>query len=86
MTVQFAKPKAPTDDKRWKMVDVTMRRNGYTHHALIETLHSVQDAFGFLDDDSMSYVAESLGLPLSKVYGVATFYHLFTLKPQGEHT
>ena len=25
-------------------------------------------------------------MPLSKVYGVATFYHFFTLKPQGEHT
>ena len=86
MTVQVAKPKPPTEDKRWKMVDVTMRRNGYASHALIETLHSVQDAFGYLDDVSMSYVAESLSLPLSKVYGVATFYHLFTLKPQGKHT
>jgi bidirectional [NiFe] hydrogenase diaphorase subunit len=76
----------PSDDKRWKMVDGTMRRNGYAGHALIETLHSVQDAFGFLDEVSMKYVAEALGLPLSKVFGVATFYHLFTLKPKGKHT
>jgi bidirectional [NiFe] hydrogenase diaphorase subunit len=86
MTAQVVKPKPPTDDKRWKMVDVTMRRNGYASHALIETLHSVQDAFGYLDEVSMSYVAESLNVPLSKVYGVATFYHLFTLKPKGKHT
>jgi bidirectional [NiFe] hydrogenase diaphorase subunit len=33
----------------------------------------------------MEFVARSLGVPLSKVYGVATFYSLFTLKPQGEH-
>ena len=86
MTMKRVKPPMPSDDKRWKMVDGTMRRNGYAGHALIETLHSVQDAFGFLDEVSMKYVAESLGLPLSKVFGVATFYHLFTLKPKGKHT
>ncbi len=80
------KPAPPSDDKRWKIVDVTMRRHGYTGDALIETLHTVQDCFGYLDATSMKYVARSLNLPLSKVYGVATFYHLFTLKPKGEHT
>jgi bidirectional [NiFe] hydrogenase diaphorase subunit len=45
----------------------------------------VQDCFGYLDDDSLRYVARSLRLPPSKVYGVATFYHIFTLKPQGKH-
>ncbi len=86
MTLQYAKPQPPSDDKRWKMVEVTMRRNGYASHALIEALHRVQGLFGYLDEPSMQYVAESLGLPLSKVYGVATFYHLFSLKPQGKHT
>jgi len=76
----------PTDDKRWKLVDVAMRRRGHAADALIETLHTVQDCFGYLDEPSLIYVAKSLGLPPSKVYGVATFYHLFTLKPQGEHT
>ncbi len=73
-------------DKRKKLVDATMRRHGHASHALIETLHTVQEAYGYLDDDSLKYVARSLRLPLSKVYGVATFYHFFTLKPQGEHT
>ena len=86
MTLQYAKPQPPSDDKRWKMVEVTMRRNGYASHALIEALHRVQGLFGYLDEPAMQYVAESLGLPLSKVYGVATFYHLFSLKPQGKHT
>jgi bidirectional [NiFe] hydrogenase diaphorase subunit len=86
MAIKRAKPAAPSDDKRWKLIDVTMRRNGYASHALIETLHSVQDAFGYLDEPSMGYVARALNLPLSKVYGVATFYHLFTLKPKGKHT
>ena len=85
MSLQQAKPPLPSDDKRWKLVNATMRRNGYADHALIETLHSVQDAFGFLDEGSLRFVAASLDLPLSKVFGVATFYHLFTLKPKGRH-
>ncbi len=86
MPLQVAKPAPPSDDKRWKMVEVTMRRSGYASHALIESLHRVQGLFGYLDEQAMHFVAESLGLPLSKVYGVATFYHLFSLKPQGKHT
>ena len=42
-------PKAPSGDKRWKIVEATMRRHGYQGHALIETLHTVQEAFGYLD-------------------------------------
>lgn len=76
----------PSADKRWKMVEITMRKNGYEPDALIEALHEVQSCFGYLDRDALRYVARSLNVPLSKVYGVATFYHYFTLKPQGEHT
>ncbi|MBK9121777.1 MAG: bidirectional hydrogenase complex protein HoxE [Chloroflexi bacterium] len=76
----------PSDDKRWRIVQATMRKHGFAPDALIETLHSAQEAFGYLDDDALRYVGRSLRLPLSRVYGVATFYNLFTLKPQGEHT
>lgn len=62
-----------------------MHKLGNERHALIETLHSVQEAFGYLDLPGLIYVAASLKIPLSQVYGVATFYHHFTLKPQGKH-
>ncbi len=62
-----------------------MRRHGFSQDALIETLHTVQESFGYLDEDSLRYVASALHVPLSKVYGVATFYHFFSLKPEGEH-
>ncbi len=76
----------PSDDKRWRIVQATMQRNGFERDGLIETLHTVQESFGFLDDDSLRYVAASLNAPLSQVYGVSTFYHLFSLKPAGRHT
>jgi len=81
-----ARPTAPTEDKRWRAVDARMLRLGHRPEALIEVLHTVQQAFGYLDDDSLRYVSASLHVPLSKAYGVATFYSLFSLKPQGEHT
>jgi bidirectional [NiFe] hydrogenase diaphorase subunit len=73
-------------DKRFKTLDMTMKRNQYRQDALIEVLHKAQEAFGFLEEDVLHYVARGLKLPLSKVYGVATFYHLFSLKPNGVHT
>jgi bidirectional [NiFe] hydrogenase diaphorase subunit len=78
--------KPPSDDKRWRIVAATMRRHGHAQSALIETLHSIQSCFGYLDEASLAFVAHSLRVPLSKVYGVATFYSLFRLKPQGKHT
>lgn len=86
MPARNAKPAAPSDDKRWRIVETRMRRLGNRPDALIEALHSAQEAFGYLDDDALRYVGESLSIPPSKVFGVATFYHHFTLKPHGEHT
>ena len=63
-----------------------MRRFGHKASALIEVLHTVQESFGYLDDVSLRFVASSLRLPLSTVYGVATYYHFFSLKPPGKHT
>lgn len=76
----------PSGDPRFKLVDRTLKRFQYQQDALIEVLHTAQEAFGFLEDDLLIYVARQLKLPLSWVYGVATFYHFFSLKPQGEHS
>jgi bidirectional [NiFe] hydrogenase diaphorase subunit len=86
LVATLTKPAPPTQDKRWKIVNATMRRVGQNPRGLIEVLHTVQEAFGCLDERSLRYVAVSLRVPLSRAYGVATFYHFFTLKPAGEHT
>lgn len=76
----------PSNDKRWLLIEAVMRRHGYKPAALIETLHAAQQSFGYLDKEAMNFVAQRLTVPLSKVYGVATFYNLFRLRPQGAHT
>lgn len=52
---------------------------------LIAILHLVQQHFGFLPPAVQSCVAQCLSIPVSKVYGVVTFYTLFTMKPKGRH-
>jgi len=74
-----------TDD-RYKMVEKTMKKLGYDRSALIETLHTAQETFGYLENNVLKFIAQRLKLPYSKVYGVATFYHFFRLKPKGKHT
>ena len=76
----------PSSDRRFKLLDTTMKRHQYKADALIEVLHQAQESFGYLEEDILLYIARGLKLPLSRVYGVATFYHLFSLKPSGAHT
>jgi bidirectional [NiFe] hydrogenase diaphorase subunit len=78
-------PQHPSGDKRFQMLDATMKRHQYQQDALIEILHKAQELFGYLENDLLLYVAHSLKLPPSRVYGVATFYHLFSLAPKGRH-
>jgi len=52
---------------------------------LLERLKDVQEKFGYLQGESMIEVARSLGLQVSEVYGVATFYSFFSTRPQGKY-
>ena len=76
----------PPVDNRPKILEATMKRNQYQPDALIEVLHKAQELYGFLAPEMLLHIARSLKVPLSRVYGVATFYHFFALAPQGEHT
>ena len=73
-------------DKRYKILETQMKRHQFKQDALIEVLHKAQELFGFLDNDLMTFVAQHLKLPPSRVFGVATFYHFFNLKPKGAHS
>lgn len=54
--------------------------------SLIQILHLAQGIYGYLPLHVQQFIAAKLNLPLSKVYGVATFYSFFSLKPRGEYT
>jgi len=53
--------------------------------ALMPVLQAAQDLFGHVPREAQEMIAEELGISLSEVYGVSTFYSQFTLEPNGEH-
>ncbi len=53
---------------------------------LIPILQEVQSEYRYLPEEVLTFVATSLGLPPARVFGVATFFSHFTLKPRGKHT
>jgi NADH-quinone oxidoreductase subunit E len=52
---------------------------------LIPMLQAVQNELGYLSRDTMKYVADYMQIPAAEIFGVATFYSMFRLKPQGKH-
>ena len=53
--------------------------------ALMPVLQAAQNIFGYVPEEVQKVIAEGLGVTLSEVYGVATFYSQFSLEPNGEH-
>jgi bidirectional [NiFe] hydrogenase diaphorase subunit len=73
-------------DPRVKLVAAKMKKENYRPDALIEILHTAQNAFGHLPMPILHYIGKGLRLPPSRVFSTVTFYHFFSLKSKGEHT
>jgi bidirectional [NiFe] hydrogenase diaphorase subunit len=67
------------------MLEKAMKEHEYDESALLEILHKAQGIYGYLDKDLLMDISQSLNLPPSHVFGVATFYSFFKLKKPGEH-
>ena len=72
------------DDKLVKLNDIIDEFKGQPG-ALIPVLHKAQQVYGYLPEEVQYHIAEGLGVPLAEVYGVVTFYALFTMTPRGEY-
>ena len=62
-------------------IDGLKDRNG----ALIPVLHQAQEVYGYLPKEVQLHIARRLQVPAAKVYGVATFYSLFSLEKRGKY-
>ncbi|MEB3334066.1 MAG: NAD(P)H-dependent oxidoreductase subunit E [Cyanobacteriota bacterium] len=78
-------PPGPARLDDGKRIAQIARRLGGRADALIEVLHQVQELHGYLPPSALAQVARELRLPLSRVWGVASFYHLFRLEPPTAH-
>jgi NADH:ubiquinone oxidoreductase subunit E len=53
--------------------------------ALIMVLQDIQKHYRYLPKEALKLVAQKMGLPIAQIYGVATFYRTFSLKPKGKN-
>jgi len=61
-------------------------KHGSDRGALMAVLQDVHEAYNYLPEGSLDIISRELGVPLSSVYGVATFLKAFTFTPRGRHT
>ena len=62
------------------------RNHNPLQSGLIITLQEVQNEIGYLPREALEKTSELMDIPLSHIYGVATFFHQFRLRPKGKHT
>ncbi|MFA9396944.1 MAG: NAD(P)H-dependent oxidoreductase subunit E [Clostridiaceae bacterium] len=77
--------KNPVVDAKFEELETFINSLPSKDGALISVLHKAQEIFGYLPKEVQIFVAEKLGMPVSKVYGVITFYSFFTTEPRGEY-
>lgn len=75
-----------TDQQKMERISQVIEEYKNRKGSLIQILHLAQGIYGYLPLTLQQFIAAKLDLPLSKVYGVATFYSYFSTKPRGEYT
>lgn len=81
---------ADRDDEERKRIELRkfiedVEKREFPHSYLIAVLHKAQELYNYLRKDVIYDVASSMNIPVSTVWGVATFYHYFNLEPRGKY-
>jgi formate dehydrogenase subunit gamma len=73
-------------DINWRArLDAILEQFAAQPGPLLQVLHAVQDAFGYIPPDAVDVVAHRLNLSRADVHGVISFYHYFRQTPSGRH-
>jgi NADP-reducing hydrogenase subunit HndA len=70
----------------WMQIDKIIQANRPVAGSIIAALRECQNIVGYLPVELLDYISSGLNLPASDVYGVASFYALFSMEPKGRHT
>src|SRR4030067_3677933 len=76
----------PSEELLYQELDRIISGHKGKPGTLILTLHKAQTLFGYLPREVQRRIADGLGIPLSEVSGVVTFYSFFTMVPKGKHS
>jgi NADH:ubiquinone oxidoreductase subunit E len=83
-TIPHSDPLAMPDQK--KVIDQILANNRDLPGAVMVVLNELQSQIGFISEPMQKYVSAKMGIPVSKVHGVVSFYSFFTTTPRGKHT
>ena len=72
-------------DDMWTQIDEIIAANRNVPGSVIGVLRECQDVVGYLPVDLIDFISNGLNLSRSEVYGVASFYSLFSFEPKGRH-
>ncbi len=72
-------------NKSWDYLDAILDKYKGQEGSLIPILQQAQNAHGYLSKDVLEYISQKTEIPMSKIYGVATFYSQFHLNPRGKN-
>lgn len=86
MAVQFTIQHPDIDADMADKIDAIIAENRSVSGAVITVLRECQDVVGYLPVELIDYISRGLNLPSSEVFGVASFYALFSMVPKGRHT
>ncbi|WP_330583764.1 NADH-quinone oxidoreductase subunit NuoE [Acidaminobacter sp.] len=67
------------------LIDPIIEKYGKVKGSTITILQGVQETYGFLPSETLTYIAKKTGMKEAKLYGVATFYTQFRMKPVGKN-
>lgn len=73
------------NEEKIKELKIYMKKNKRKKGALMMVLHKAQNIFGYLPKEIQGLISEEMRIPVSEIYGVATFYSQFSLVPKGEY-
>lgn len=74
-----------TNEEKLAKIKEIINANKNTDGALIPILHEVQNTYGYVPEGIQKLISKELGIPMSEIYGVATFYTGFSLEPKGKY-
>ncbi len=76
----------PEAEKKYIELDLVIEKSRNKNGSIIEILHNAQEIFSYIPREVQIYIAEKMGKPFSEIYGIVSFYSLFTMKLRGKYT
>jgi NADH-quinone oxidoreductase subunit E len=69
----------------YSQIDFVIKREGSQESSLIQVLNGTQELLGYLPKEALVYISEKLKVPLSRTYGIVTFYNFFKTEKDADH-